>query len=180
MSASGPLRTSAWYGDRELALPFPDGWEVSILWPRTPPPLSDGDIAAALRRPIDQPPIAQIAQAKSRPLVIVDDLTRPTPTDRILPFVLSELEAGGVEPSAVTVVVGAGTHGIPSRDALAKKAGSRAAAVCRLIGHDDKRNLVKVGRTSFGGTATRRPRNAPAVIRSDAIYRAAVLGFPMK
>src|SRR6266700_7977235 len=92
------LRTAAWYGDRPLTLDFPDDWDVRVAWPNTPPPLSDGQIAAALDNAVGQPPIRELARGKSRPLVIVDDLTRPTPAGRILPFLLRQFEEAGISP----------------------------------------------------------------------------------
>src|SRR5207244_7149405 len=45
------LRTDGWYGDRPLALAFPDDWDVSVAVPRTPPRLGDGELEAAPARP---------------------------------------------------------------------------------------------------------------------------------
>jgi hypothetical protein len=50
--------------------------------------------------------------------VLVDDCTRKTPTAQILPFVLEELAAAGVAPSAVTLVVALGTHRPLTEDEL--------------------------------------------------------------
>src|SRR3954449_2813805 len=85
MSAVCRLRTAAWYGDHEIELPVPDGWDLTVHTPRTPAPLSDAEIDAALRQPVGQEPISRLAAGRSRPLIIVDDLTRPTPAERIPP-----------------------------------------------------------------------------------------------
>lgn len=144
------LATAAWYGDGELALQMPETWRVTYLWPDTPLPLSDGEIEAALRRPAGQPRISDLAQGKRRPVVIVDDLTRPTPAERVMPFVLDELATAGIAAADVTVVMATGTHGAAGRDAVVKKIGRQAAASCRLLAHDDKGDLVKLGPTSYG------------------------------
>jgi lactate racemase len=145
------VRTSAWYGDSKLELSFPDDWEVSVRWPETPPRLTDEQIEAAVCDPVGQPRISELAQGARKPVVILDDLTRPTPTDRVVPFVLRELETAGVPAAHVTFVVATGTHGLPDSRALAKKAGPEAARSCRLVPHDDRaRDLVNLGRSSFG------------------------------
>lgn len=179
MSNAAALRTSAWYGDRELELPFPDSWTVSVHWPKTPRPLSDAQIEQALRRPLGQPPLAQLAQGRSRPAVILDDLTRPTPADRVLPFVLNELAAAGIPAGDVTVVVATGTHGPPTAQALAKKAGLEAATSCRLIAHDDRRDVVRVGRTSFGTPVlvNRAVAGADLVLGIGGVYPQHSTGF---
>jgi nickel-dependent lactate racemase len=145
------LRTAAWYGDHELELPFPESWEVSIRWPQTPPRLTDEQIEAAVRNPVGQPRISELARGAKKPVVIIDDLTRPTPTARVVPFVLRELEAAGIAAAGVTFVIASGTHAAPDSIALAKKAGPEATSSCRVVAHDDRaRDLVSVGRTSYG------------------------------
>jgi nickel-dependent lactate racemase len=149
-SAGPTLRTAAWYGDAPLALEFPPEWEVTVHWPRTPPPLSDGAIRQAIARPNGQPPLREQCRGKSRPLVIVDDLTRPTPAARVLPFVLEEFRAAGIAASQVTILMATGTHGTPQPDAFAKKVGAEAAQACRLVVHECTDPAVVLGTTSFG------------------------------
>jgi lactate racemase len=144
------LRTAAWYGDMPLQLTFPPHWKVAVLWPDTPPPVSERDIADALARPVNQARISELGRGRLRPVVIVDDLTRPTPAAHVMPFVLRELEQAGIPAEVVTVVMATGTHGAPPRGAMAKKIGSEASARCRLVVHDDRADLVRLGRTSAG------------------------------
>jgi hypothetical protein len=53
--------------------------------PRAPPPLSDVGVEGALRHPIGQKPISVVARGRRRPFIVVDDLTCPTPAERVLP-----------------------------------------------------------------------------------------------
>ena len=148
---TGPqLRTGAWYGDRPLELPFPEDWQVTAHWPDTPEPVSDDEIARALEEPVGQPPIRSLARGRKRPLIVVDDLTRPTPATRLLPLVLRQLAEGGIAPEAVAILIASGTHRQPTGDGMAKKVGPEAAASCRLLAHDDSKGVARVGRTSFG------------------------------
>jgi nickel-dependent lactate racemase len=90
------LPINAWYGDQTVDVQFPDDWNVIAHWPRTPRPLDDGDVLQAVRRPCGQPPIRELARGRSRPVIIVDDCTRPTPAARVLPYLLEELQAAGI------------------------------------------------------------------------------------
>ena len=144
------LRSAAWYGDVPLRVSFPAHWRVAVLWPNTPPPVSEHEIAEALARPVNQGRISELGRGCLRPVVIVDDLTRPTPAARVMPFVLRELEQAGIPAEAVTVVMATGTHGAPPRGAMAKKIGGEANARCRLVVHDDRGDLVRLGRTAAG------------------------------
>ncbi len=125
------MRTAAWYGDLPLDLRFPQEWDVNMLTPRTPAPLSGRAITEALENPIGQPALHRLAQGKRNPVVIIDDLNRPTPTDRILPAVL----ACFADLSRVTVVVATGTHGAPSAEAVRRKTGGVG---CRVVVHDPR------------------------------------------
>ncbi len=149
MAPLDELRTAAWYGDRPLDLSFPPEWNVTVLSPETPPPMSDAQIAETFAHPVGQAPLRVLAAGRTKPLVIVDDLTRPTPCARVMPFLLDEFRQAGIPVEDVTVLMATGTHGAPRADAMTKKIGSQAAAQCRLLVHDDTRDVVKVGRTTF-------------------------------
>jgi nickel-dependent lactate racemase len=144
------LRTGAWHGERTVALEFPAGWEVAEHWPVTPAPLDEESIRERILRPIGQPPLHQACRGKTRPVIIVDDLNRPTPAWRVMPYLLEELRRGGIEPAAVTIVMATGTHGAPRPGDLEKKVGPQAAAGCRLEIHDSSRSGRSLGTTSYG------------------------------
>jgi len=82
--------------------------------------------------------------------VIVDDLNRPTPAFRVVPAILRQLLDAGIAARDVGIIMAPGTHGAPPPDALVKKVGAAVAGSCRLYVHDSNRDVVKVGRTSFG------------------------------
>ncbi len=150
MTLQRELRTDAWHGDSPLRLDFPPGWKVTTHWPRTPSRLPDVQILEILENPIGQPPVRQLCKGKSRPLIIVDDVNRPTPAARIIPPLLKEFEAAGISPSGVTILVARGSHGEPHPESMALKVGKEAASSCRVLLHDPYRKTKKIGKTSFG------------------------------
>jgi len=162
------LRTSAWYGDQPLSLEFPKEWNVTFLWPRTPPALADDEIVDMLDRPIGQPSIREICRGKSRPLVIVDDLNRPTPAARVMPHLLSHFHDAGIPAREVRILMAPGTHGAPARDAMVKKVGAEAVSSCRTLAHDCVHNVVKIGRTSFG---------TPVIVNREVVTSDFVVGI---
>jgi nickel-dependent lactate racemase len=85
-----------------------------------------------------------------------------------MPALLREFEEAGISRSAVTVLLATGTHGRTPGDALVKKIGTEAAASCRLLVHDDRRDLVSVGRTSYG---------TPVLVNSEVLASDFVLGL---
>ena len=150
MPSEEQLRTGAWYGDRLVTVHFPSEWKVTLLRPHTPPPITDAQILEALEHPIGQPPIRELCRGKARPLILVDDLNRPTPASVVIPFVLRQFEEAGIPSSQVRILVASGTHRPPQLDAILKKVGE--SCPCQLLVHNTTRNLVKMRKTSFGTT----------------------------
>jgi nickel-dependent lactate racemase len=150
--ASGPLRlrTAAWYGDYTVDLRLPETWQTSVYSPTTPRALTDAAIIARLEAPLGQPPIRERCTDRTRPLIIVDDLNRPTPAARILPVLVRQFTDAGVAPSDVTILVGPGTHGAPSASDVVRKVGVDLVRECRVRAHDSHQPVVKIGTTSFG------------------------------
>lgn len=148
-SASIRLQTGAWYGDHPVELALPESWDVTLFAPRTGSVLDDGEIQARLDSPIGQPAIRKRCSARTRPLIIVDDLNRPTPASRVLPPLVRQFTDAGVPMRNITIMIGPGTHAPPTADAVAKKVGDLIYS-CRVCVKDRNRDLVKVGGTSFG------------------------------
>jgi nickel-dependent lactate racemase len=144
------LRTGVWYDDRPVTLEFPASWDVVTHWPDTPPPLSDDQIDAVIAAPVGQPPLRELARGKQRPVIIVDDLSRPTPVSRLMPFMLRELLTAGIAAGNVRVVVATGTHGKQDRALLVKKLGREVFDSCRVITHHHTGRTRLIGTTSFG------------------------------
>jgi nickel-dependent lactate racemase len=148
------LRTAAWHGDHVLDLEVPETWEVSIHAPATGPPLSADEIERRIASPVDQPPIRKLCAGRTRPLIIVDDLNRPTPAADVLPALLRQFTDVGIPTGNITVLIGSGTHAPTNPEGAAKKVGAAVMESCRVRIHDCEENVVKVGRTSFGTPVT--------------------------
>jgi nickel-dependent lactate racemase len=133
---SATMYSRAWYGDEELALTFPEGWKVRTLAPRDAPEISETGIEIAFSQPIGTPRIADMARGKKSVAIIVDDLSRPTPAARVIPFLLRELSQAGIPKSEIRFVVGVGSHR-PLTDAeIAKKVGPEVASEYEVTNHD--------------------------------------------
>lgn len=150
MGIEREMRSGAWHGDLPIHLAFPPGWKVTVHWPRTPARLTDAQILECLEKPVGQPRIRELCKGKSRPLVVIDDVNRPTPTDRVIPHLLKEFEAAGIPPAKVTFLMARGSHGEPNRESMLRKFGEVAASSCRVLLHDPYRHTKKIGKTSLG------------------------------
>ena len=136
MNNTATVRSRAWYGDEELTLNFPTGWEVEVLGPNDAPALSDVQIERAFAEPIGTSRISELARGKKSAAIVVDDLSRPTPAATVIPVLLRELAAAGVPKSEIRFVVGGGSHRPLTDEEIAKKIGADVAAEYEATSHD--------------------------------------------
>ena len=63
---SEPIRMpwGAWFGDEELALPFPAEWEARLFPPRDAPELSDEELRRAFETPYGTPRLRELARGR--------------------------------------------------------------------------------------------------------------------
>ncbi|MEP7151824.1 MAG: lactate racemase domain-containing protein [Nitrospira sp.] len=144
------LRTKAWFGDDTLAIDFPPSWKVVEVGPSDKPALTLHAMQEALSRPIGTPRLSAIAKGKTKAVIVVDDLTRPTPAADLLPLLVEEVTRAGIPPRAITIMLAGGTHPPASDEEMTKKVGSALSSEIRIMAHDSGRELVDLG-VSPGG-----------------------------
>ena len=130
------IRIGAWYAEELRTLRFPEGWEVHRLDPDDAPPIADDAVREAFANPIGAPRLRDAARGKRSAVVAVDDLTRPTPVHRVLPALLEELRAGGLEPSQVVILLGTAAHRPMLPDEIERKLGPGVASRHPIVQHD--------------------------------------------
>jgi hypothetical protein len=97
---------------------------------------------AALRGRFGAPPLASIATGPRRVVIIVDDLTRPTPADAVLPLLLDDLEGAGDRSGERDDPCRDGHPRPASADGMPRKVGPSVGG-CRLVSHDDLADCPK-------------------------------------
>ncbi|MFH1322457.1 MAG: nickel-dependent lactate racemase, partial [Methanobacteriota archaeon] len=98
------------YGNTELSVDIPPECSVKVIKQVNVPAAEDEIrlIENALEKPINSMRLSEIAEHGKKAVIIVSDTTRPTPTAKLLPPLISELEASGVED--ITIIFGLGIH----------------------------------------------------------------------
>jgi nickel-dependent lactate racemase len=104
----------------------------------------------ALQEPVETPPLAELARGRRDAVIVVEDITRPARLAEILPLLLGELSAGGLEEERVRVVVGCGGHAPLDRPTLMKKLGREVLARLDVTNHHPYENLVDLGTSARG------------------------------
>lgn len=124
--------------------------KVDVLLPVMIPGVPDEleAIRKAIASPISSEQLAKIAEGKSSVAIVVNDITRPVPTESMLTAILEELASAGIRTEQVTVIVALGNHEMPTEEELQKMLGTWYSRL-KIICHDcyDKAALTYVGQT---------------------------------
>jgi len=81
------------------------------------------EIHRGLAQPIAAPPLPDAVRGKQNVLILMDDGTRGTPTARLLPHVLAQLDTGGIPLRRIKILTAQGTHRRMNDAELRKKLG---------------------------------------------------------
>ena len=145
------IPTREWAGDLNERLDFPGDWEIEVLEMKgaKAPGLSSQQIGKALDQPIGTQQLRDVAAGKKRVVITFDDLTRPTPTSTVMPWVMAELRAAGVQDENVLLLGAFGSHRAMTQSEVDKKLGKEAASKFAWQNHNVFENVKDVGTTSF-------------------------------
>ena len=135
------MRVTLEYGRTGLPVTLPDANLVGPLAIRDVPPLDDPDaaIAAALSSPTGGPPLTELAAGKKTACVVICDITRPVPNERLLTPLLATLETAGVPRDGITILIATGLHRPNVGDELVELVGERIAREYHCVNHFGKR-----------------------------------------
>jgi len=142
----------AWYGDEELELNFPEGWDVTVckMKGRDAPRLSDSEIRRAFASPIGTKTIKEIAKGKKEVVILFDDMTRPTPSAMLIPYVLEELATVGIRDDNIRFIAAIGAHGSMNGIDFRKKLGDELMGRFLVYNHNPYENCTPLGISSQG------------------------------
>jgi len=112
----------------------------------------DEIIEGALLQPIGSSPLHEILEWCQDVLILVDDYTRTTPTQKILPRLMKELERGGIKREGIRFLIASGTHRPMTEEEILKKFGKEIPKQYLILNHHwwDSSQLVYMGETTSG------------------------------
>ena len=146
------IRVNAFFGDEETELFFPENWEIQEchIAGHDKTPLTDDEIRRALQKPFGTPRLREMVKKNNQVCILFDDLPKPTPTSRIVPFVLEELHGGGVTDEQIRFICAPGTHRPLIYPEFAAKLGKEIVEKYPVYNHSIWENVVNIGQTSRG------------------------------
>jgi len=92
-------------------------------------------VAAALAKPVGSPPLRELARPGDRACIVFTDATRAVPDHLLVPALLRELEAAGVQDEDITLLCGVGMHRPSTPQEKAQKLGTEVVAHYRVVDH---------------------------------------------
>ncbi len=100
------------YGSTYLEAEIPAANLLGVIRPHTAG--CDSNEAVLIRAALDCPEgtaiLPELARGRKDAVIVISDVTRLMPTARVLPHILADLAAGGIDNDKVTVIIGLGNH----------------------------------------------------------------------
>lgn len=151
--------------------------------PRGLPAFSDplAAVRAALDSPIGTPPLRDLVKPGEKVCIVVNDITRLTRTDLLLPPILETLNAAGIPDADIFIVFALGIHRLQTPAEQRLIVGEEVANRIRMFDHvsTDDANMVEVGTTSFGNRVAinRQVWEADRIILTGEIIYHLIAGY---
>lgn len=134
------------YGTDGLDVTLPTN-RVTVLAPKFIEGLADeaASFLEAVRRPFAADPLREIIKAHDRVAVVIPDVTRPLPSERLLTWLFAELSH--VPAENFTIINGSGSHRTNTEAELISMVGAQIVARYRIVNHNshDPATLAPAG-----------------------------------
>ncbi len=142
------------YGRDGLTVDVPDENLYKVIEPTFVTGIEDPyqAICDSLASPIASPSLGNLIKPGTDVTIVVSDKTRPVPSRLILPPLLDELKASGVEDERITILVATGLHRPNTDEELAAMLGEEIVQRIKIVNHNarDRNSLVYLGKTKSG------------------------------
>lgn len=143
---------AAWKAPKYLDIAFPDSWDINIFKMKGAevPELTDEEIRKSILNPIGCSKLSEIAKGKEKVVIVIDDMTRTTPANKILPYVFEELERSNISKEQITILLAIGAHKPMNRQDCILKLGKFVVDNYNIENHHPYENLVNLGESQKG------------------------------
>jgi nickel-dependent lactate racemase len=100
------------FGSQVKTIEIPKKNLLGILYPNELPGVANDqeEIRRALKNPIESEPLNRLVKPNNKIAIMVSDITRPSPSKKLLPPIIEELTRSGVPDDNITIVFGMGIH----------------------------------------------------------------------
>lgn len=126
------------YGDRKEYFDAPQGSVIFEGKMTNIPAVKDfkGELISALESPIGTPPLKELTVGRKNIVFLVEDNTRSTPLDIIMPIITDYLNENGVPDNAMSFLTAPGTHRLMTDEEIIQKLGAEMVRRFKVVQHD--------------------------------------------
>jgi len=124
--------------DREgLDVDVPDENRIAVLRMPDVRPMGDGrsGVASALEVAAGTAPLVEVARGRKNACVVISDVTRPVPNDKLLPPILADLQRAGIPRYEITILIATGLHRPNEGAELEEMVGRELPKQYRFVNH---------------------------------------------
>lgn len=140
------------YGKSKLTLEVPESMFSEILLPKKKEGVKNpiSEVEKSIRNPVptEFSPLDELINGSGKTSIVVNDITRSTPTHLMLPPILRVLKECGVQRDDIRIIIATGTHRPVTREEMNKILGDIAGKY-KVLNHNCDDELVYLGETSF-------------------------------
>jgi len=140
-------------GKKKIFFDTPTNFNITNVISAKQSHISDIESATkkSLSLPINSKLLSELAKGKSDVCIVVTDITRSCPDNKLLPPIIEELEKE-IDRNSITILIASGMHRTMSHQEKILKYGEKIVDTYKIIDHDskDEKNLVDLGITKNG------------------------------
>ncbi len=144
------------WGAGSLPLNVPDTWNVIYPRRKSKDKKKKVDeialVRASMAKPVGARPLSARRLKGKKVVIIVDDLSRPTPAHRFFHLVIDALKRAGASEKNITVIPSIGIHTPLDESEMAEKIGPKNLKRVRWVNH----NAFDIKASHYFGTTARR------------------------
>ncbi|MFX0028894.1 MAG: nickel-dependent lactate racemase [Candidatus Hermodarchaeota archaeon] len=152
MTQTFKIPWAVWKEPGFINLDFPASWDISLYEMEGAKygELSEVEIKSAILNPIGTLKLSELAKEKTKVVIVIDDMTRPTPIYKILPAVFEELKKANIKEDQITILLAIGAHRPMTRHDCILKLGEEIVNKFRIENHHPYENLEYLGESKKG------------------------------
>lgn len=147
------VQVSIPYKDKKVFFTIPEENMGEVISPKKVEPVEnvDEEINKALDAPFGSKRIEDLVNSESKVLLIVDDLTRKTPVNQILPIIIQRFIKRKIKRENIKILIALGTHRPMTEEEIDMRFGQDIKNQFEIINHSlDSADLLDLGSTTNG------------------------------
>jgi lactate racemase len=141
------------YGKTTLSVDVPADNLLGIITPQefTPAQKPEEMIREALSHPLGTDPLTSLVHPGDHIAIVIDDYTRPCPTQTLIPPLLDELHKARVDDLDILFIIANGTHTPPNQKQINDILGEKTARTFMVTSNDiTNGDYINLGTTKKG------------------------------